>query len=70
MSTQSSGTATDGDLSVIDAAAQLNVSRFTIYRLIHARELVAYRAGRRKWRITRDALAAYRAANSNQPVAA
>lgn len=71
MTTESISAATEGDdLTVLEVAAELRVFRTTVYREIKAGRLFAYRVGRRMWRIPRSSLAAYRAANSNQPVAA
>lgn len=50
-------------------AEELGVKRRLVYKLIASGELSAYRV-RKLWRIEPQAVAAYRAANSNQPVAA
>jgi excisionase family DNA binding protein len=67
MSTLSSVSTTDGDdLTVRDVATRLNVSIWTIYRAINDRELGAHKV-RFQWRVPEASIAAYRAANSNQP---
>jgi excisionase family DNA binding protein len=50
-------------------AEELGVKRRLVYKLIASGELSAYRV-RKLWRVTPDALEAYRAANSNQLTAA
>lgn len=45
-------------LSTTEAAARLGCSDDTVSRLIHSRELPAYRVGRR-WKISETDLAAY-----------
>ena len=45
-------------LTVAQVAHQLNVSKMTVYRLIHSRDLQAFRVGH-SYRVAQDALDAY-----------
>ena len=50
---------TSPDLTVTDVAAHLRISRESVYRLLYAGRLAGYRVGS-LWRITPEALAAYK----------
>lgn len=70
MSTESSeGTAGSEPLSTKAVAALLGVSYWTARRLLHGGSIAGWRVGVQH-RTTREAVEAYRTANSNQPVAA
>lgn len=47
-----------GSLSVADVAARMQVSKMTVYRLVHSGELPAVRVGR-SFRVSREAVEEY-----------
>ncbi|QDK36402.1 helix-turn-helix domain-containing protein [Bdellovibrio sp. NC01] len=49
------------DLSVKEAAAEINVSAAKVRALIRTGEIAAYRPGKRSYRVTREALETYKA---------
>lgn len=55
------------DLTVTETAEELGVAPETIRRLLLAGHLTGYKAGRR-WRVTRQALDAFKAAGGARPV--
>jgi excisionase family DNA binding protein len=62
-------TASDPDLTVVEAAGRLRLSPNRVRSLIAERSLDAYRvAGRGGWRITADALARFRVAGAPPPL--